>query len=71
VKSTACRLLPDAALLHQADLAVEHVALVVGMLAGDGVGIEVLRINRFLNEMSAMVVAVIERELKIQGDAGA
>src|SRR6266446_1763884 len=46
--STACRRLPDAAFLHQPDLAVDHLPLVFGMPAGGFVEIEVLRIDRLL-----------------------
>src|SRR5215831_7440962 len=42
------RLLPDFPLLHQRDLLVDHVFLVVGMLAGDLLEIKVLRIDRLL-----------------------
>jgi hypothetical protein len=42
------RLLPDAALLHQRHLLVDHLALIVGVLAGDFVEVAVLRIDRLL-----------------------
>lgn len=45
---TMRRLLPDAALLHQRDLLVDDVALVVGVLAGDFVEVAVLWIDRLL-----------------------
>src|SRR6516225_10132272 len=46
--STACRRLPDAALLHTSDLSVDHLLLVLGMPAGNFFEIEVLRIDRLL-----------------------
>jgi gentisate 1,2-dioxygenase len=42
------RLLPDTALPHQRHLLFDHVALVVGVLAGNGVQVAVLRIDRLL-----------------------
>src|SRR5215475_13557549 len=42
------RLRPDAALLHQRDLLVDHVALVVGVLGWDLLQVAVLRIDRLL-----------------------
>src|SRR5690242_11905866 len=50
IRSLSCRrrLLPDTALLHQLDLAVDHVALVLGMLAGNRLGVEILGVDRLL-----------------------
>src|SRR5215467_8485036 len=46
------RFLPDAALLHQGHLLVDHIALVVGVLRRDLLEIAVLRINRlFVNDL--------------------